>query len=292
MLDARYHLFYLIAIFLMLSFGILIGASYYGPVQVRQQRKAFDSLLSQTNTVVQERKEVQGRLDKDESALAALRPSIVRGKLAGKRIILVQTGDYADATEAANTALGDSGGIVVATVTLTSKWGMLLPRQRQALQSIAGNVDPVEQDKALLAALALALVSGGASGSVSASTIQGIQEQGLITVSGELTDPCSLFVIVGGSREDGVPTAIEGPLLEGFKAVPGPVTVVGCESYLVAASSIPTFQAAGISTVDCIDLPLGQIALPYALRGDVGDYGLKLTAHQQLPSTFGGSPVP
>ena len=168
----------------------------------------------------------------------------------------------------------------------------LLPRQRQALQSIAGSVDPVEQDKALSAALALALVTGGASASVSAATIQGIQEQGLITVSGELTDPCSLFVIVGGSREDGMPTAIEGPLLEGFKAVPGPVTVVGCESYLVAASSIPTFQAAGISTVDCIDLPLGQIALPYALRGDVGDYGLKLTAHQQLPSTFGGSPVP
>ena len=292
MLDARYHLFYLIAIFLMLSFGILIGASYYGPVQVRQQRKAFDSLLAQTNTVVQERKEVQGRLDKDEIALAALRPAVVRGKLAGKRIILVQTGDYADATEAANTALGDSGAVVMATVTLTSKWGNLGTRQREALQPVAGNEDPAAQDKALAAALVLALVNGTASGPVSSAAIQSIQEQGLITVSGELTEPCGFFVVVGGSREDGVPTAIEGPLLEGFKAVSGPVTVIGCESYSVAASSIPTFQAAGVSTVDCIDLPLGQIALPFALRGDFGDYGLKPTAHQQLPSVFEGSPVP
>lgn len=292
MLDARYHLFYLIAIFLMLSFGILIGASYYGPVQVRQQRKAFDSLLVQTNTVVQERKEVQARLDKDEAALAAIRPNIVRGKLQGKRIILVQTGDYADATEAANTALGDSGAVVVATVTLTSKWGTLGSRQREALQTIAGNMDPAGQDKELAAALVSALVSGTAAGPIPAAALQGIQEQGLITVSGELTDPCGFFVVIGGSREEGAPTTIEGPLLEGFNAISGPVTVVCCEPYTAAASSIPAFQAAGFSTVDCIDLPLGQIALPFALRGDTGDYGLKPTARRQLPSVFEGSPVP
>ena len=289
MLDARYHLFYLIAIFLMLSFGILIGASYYGPVQVRQQKKAFDSLLAQTNVVVQERKDAQGHLDKDESALAALRPALVRGKLAGKRVILVQTGDYADATEAANTTLSDAGATVEATVTLTAKWGNLGSPQRAALQTVAGSADPAAQDAALPAALASALVAGTASGQAPAAAIQALQEQGLIAVSGELSQPCTLFVVIGGSRDDSTPLSIEGPLLDGFKAAPGSVTVVGCEPYTAAASSIPTFQTAGIATVDCIDLPIGQIALPFALRGDAGDYGLKPTAHQQLPSAFGGS---
>ena len=292
MLDARYHLFYLIAIFLMLSFGILIGASYYGPVQVRQQKKAFDSLLAQTNLVVQERKETQARLDRDEAALTTLRPALVRGKLAGKRVILVQTGDYADATEAANTAVGDAGATVAATVTLTAKWGNLGAAQRDALQSLAGSTDPSAQDAALPAALASALAAGTASGPVPAGAIQAIQEQGLIAVSGDLSQPCTLFVVIGGSRDDSTPLSMEGPLLEGFKAAPGSVTVVGCESYTAVASSIPTYQTAGIATVDCIDLPLGQIALPFALRGDAGDYGLKPTARQQLPSAFGGSPGP
>ena len=292
MLDARYHLFYLIAIFLMLSFGILIGASYYGPVQVRQQRKAFDSLLGQTNLVVQERKEAQARLDKDEAALSTLRPKLIRGKLAGQRVILVQTGDYADATEAANTALEDAGAVVPATVTLTAKWATLSPRQRKALQSVAGSLDPAVQNTALPAALASALVRGTDASPVSAAALEAIQAQGLVIVSGELTQPCKLFVLVGGSRDDSTPALIEGPLLEGLKAAPGSVTVVGCEPYTASVSSIPAYQAAGISSVDCIDLPLGQIALPFALRGDTGDYGLKPTARLTLPAAFEGSPAP
>lgn len=292
MLDARYHLFYLIAIFLMLSFGILIGASYYGPVQVRQQKKAFDSLLAQTNLVVQERREAQSRLDKDEAAIATLRPALVRGKLVGRRVILVQTGDYAEATEAANTALGDAGAVVTASVTLTGKWGGIAPRQRDALKAVADNADPTAQDAALLAALAALLTAGTASGPLPAATLQSLEEAGLVTVSGDLSQPCTLFVLVGGSRDDLVSNAIEGPLLDGFKAAPGNNSVIGCEPYLAAASSIPTFQAAGISTIDCIDLPLGQLALPFALRGDKGDYGLKPTARQQLPSALGGTPAP
>jgi len=290
MLDARYHLFYLIAIFLMLSFGILIGASYYGPVQVRQQKRAFDSLLAQTNLVVQERNEAQTHLDKDEAALEALRPLLVHNKLTGRRVILVQTGDYAEATEAANTALGDAGAVIVATVTLTSKWGTLGPKQRQELQTIAPASDPSAQDSALLTALATALVAGTASSTTTAAAVQGLEDEGLATVSGELTLPCTLFVIIGGSRDEPPPTAIESPLLEAFKSVHGGATVVGCEPYTAAVSSVPAYQSAGIATVDCIDLPLGQLALPFALRGDTGDYGLKPTAHQQLPSALGGVP--
>jgi len=292
MLDARYHLFYLIAIFLMLSFGILIGASYYGPVQVRQQRKAFDSLLAQTNVVVQERKEAQAHLGKDEAALAVLRPALVRGKLTGKRVVLIQTGDYADATESATTALSDAGASVTATVTLSSKWGTLGPRQRLALRSLFGNNDPAAQDAALPGVLAAALVAGTASGPGPDTAIQTLQGQGLITVSGEVTSPCTLFVLVGGSRDDSTPVPLEAVLLDGFKAAPGTVTVVGCEPYQAAASSVPAYQAAGIASVDCIDQPLGQIALPFALRGDAGDYGLKPTARQVLPSAFGGALSP
>jgi len=291
MLDARYHLFYLITIILMLGFGMLIGGSYYGPIQVNQQKKVVRSLAAQTNKVVQERNEARDRMTKDESALSSLRPAMVRGKLAGRRVILMQTGDYPDAVQAANTAVSDAGAMVAATVVLTDKWGALLPKQREALSSVAAPTDAAGQDKALLTALATALTGGSGAGS---PALEALKEQGLITVSGELSQPCTLFVLVGGKGDD-TPNVLldgsllDGSLLDGFQAASADVTLVGCEPLGAAASSISAYQNAGIATVDCIDLPLGQLALPFALRGEKGDYGLKATAKQPLPDSLTGA---
>lgn len=298
MLDARYHLFYTIMIFLMLGFGILIGASYYGPVQVRQQQAVVRKLAEETNAVVQQRNEIKARLADDESALASLRPNLVRGKLAGKRVILVQTGDYADATQSATVALEEAGATVAGTVVLSRRWGTLTPKQRQTLSLLADPSDPAAQDKALLAALtsALALGTGAAPGalpgtnSANAAALAAFQSAGLLTVSGDFSVPCPLFVVVGGSA-DAANSSVEAGLLAGFGSLPG-VTVAGCEPFAAAASSMPAFQSAGIATVDCIDLPLGQIALPFALRGETGDYGLKPTAKQRLPDSLGGTSDP
>ena len=290
MLDARYHLFYSIAIFLMLGFGILIGASYYGPIQVRQQRNAVQKLAAETNAVVQDRNEIKERLADDEDALESLRPMLVRGKLAGKRVILIQTGDYADATTAANQALEDAGATIAATVVLSGRWETLMPKQRTALSSIAPESDPAAQNRALLAALASALASGTASSPAEAAVPAALQQAGLLTLSGDLSQPCTLFVLVGGSSGDAPDTSVDSGLLAGFRAAPS-VTVAGCEPSAAAASSVPTYQAAGIATVDCIDLPLGQIALPFALRGETGDYGVKPTAKQRLPESLGGTPA-
>jgi hypothetical protein len=292
MLDARYHIFYLIAIFLMLAFGILIGASYYGPIQVSQQKKVLLSLADQTNKVVQERNEARDRLAKDEAVLFSLRPALVRGKLAGKRVILIQTGDYPDAVQTANTAVSDAGATVAATIVLTDKWGALLPKQRAALAAIADPTDAASQDKALFAALATALATGGEGGAGGAATLETLKEQGLITVSGELSQPCTLFVLVGGKNDDAPGPSLDGQVLDGFKATSAPVTLVGCEPFAAVTSSIPAYQSAGIATVDCVDLPLGQIALPLALRGEKGDYGLKPTAKQPLPDSLTGASGP
>ena len=83
MLDVRYHIFYLGLMFLMLGFGILVGASIIGPAQVRQQAGAIANLRLTSTKVAQDRDLARGRFTKDEAALAALQPALVRGKLAG-----------------------------------------------------------------------------------------------------------------------------------------------------------------------------------------------------------------
>lgn len=292
MLDARYHLFYSIAIFLMLGFGILIGASYYGPVQVGQQRKVVQKLAAETNLVVQQRNQIQGRLDSDEAALAALRPLLVRGRLTGKHVVLVQTGDYADATQAATQSLEEAGATVSATAVLTGHWYAISARQRKSLTAAAG-ADPLTQNGALFAALASALAHGTTASPAAGTVLGALQRAGLLTLSGDLSQPCALFVVVGGGGSadilDSADSTLDKSLLGGFQALPSAVSVTGCEPSTAVTSSIPAYQAAGISTVDCIDLPLGQIALPFALHGEPGDFGIKPTAKKRLPDTLEGA---
>ena len=273
MLDIRYHLFYMTAIFLMLGVGILFGTLVYGPIQVHHQSQFFAALRDETNKVVLQRDEARDRLAKDEDVIDTLRPALVKGKLSGKRVILIQTGDYPDATQAANTALGDAGATVAATVVLTDKWQTLAA----APQSLA------------FTSLAALLSAGTDAAAANQTTLQSLQAQELMTVSGDLSKPCTLFVVIGGGHDENQADTLDAPLLSAVTTVAPNAVVAGCEPFTALVSSISVFQQAGIATIDCIDLPLGQLALPLALRGEKGDYGIKATARQQLPNSLKGA---
>ncbi len=277
MLDLRQHLFYFIAIFLMLGVGMLVGASFYGPAQVRQQQKSLSALRVQVDGAVQEGRLAKTLLAKHEAALDTLRPALVRGKLTGKRITLIQTGDYADAVQDAAAALRDAGATPAATVTLSDKWAALTPQART--------------DDLTRLASALAL---GTSDTGRAQDVQTLENAGLVVITGTLDTPCTAYVLVGGDRQDsGLDDATQAALITTLAAQlqgdAGPAAaIVGCEPYAADVSSVPAFQQAQVSTVDCIDRPIGQLALPFALRGgpDAGDYGLKATAQALLPPSL------
>ena len=292
MLDFRYHIFYLGLMFLMLGFGVFIGASLTGPALVRQQTGAIKTLRGEANQVVQERDQTRDRVQKDEEGLSALRPALVQGILKGKHVIVIQTGDYSDATEAASSALSDAGATVTATVVLPDKWESLSPGQRTTLaQAAGGGDDPAALRAAMMQSLAATLVHGTASGR-GAVVLPALQTQSLMTISGDIAAPCAFFVLVGGHADDGSGvdgsgldgSGLDAALLNGFAAQSPKVTLAGCEPFTAAVSSVPAFQAAGVSTVDCVDLPLGQIALPLVLQGNKGDFGLKATADRTLPA--------
>lgn len=266
--DIRYHFIYLIAVFLMLGIGLLVGASFIGPDQVKRQTVYIRDLKSQAERAVLERRASQDQLTKLDTTLGAVRPSLVRGKLAGRRVTLIQTGDYAEATQQAATALRDAGAVPAVTVVLGDKWQALTPDARAAN----------------LATLAGALAQG------THDAMQPLEDQGLITVTGELSAPGILFVLVGGGKDEAAPDApLNADLIAQLQARAGESAhIVGCEPFDAVRSVIPAFQAAQVPTIDCIDRPVGQLDLPFALRGgdDAVDYGLKPTARRQTPPSL------
>lgn len=275
MLDLRQHLFYFIAIFLMLGVGMLVGASFYGPAQVRQQQTSLAHLRVQVDGAVQEGRDAKALLAKNEAAVDSLRPALVHGILSGRRIVLVQTGDYADAVQEAATALRDAGATPAATVVLGSGWAALdTPARADALAGLTG------------------VLVGGAGSPTRAAALQTLEDRSLVVVTGSLDAPCSLFVLVGGRRQDSGTDDTPSSGLELAQVLQtgagAAARLVGCEDYGADTSSMPAFQQAGISTVDCIDRPLGKLALPFALLGGAneGDYGLKATARYQTPPSL------
>lgn len=270
--DIRYHFIYLIAVFLMLGIGLLVGASFIGPDQVKRQTASIRDLNALTTQVKQDLRASRDQLAKTESALETVRPGLVHEKLAGKHVTLIQTGDYAEATQQAASALRDAGALPAVTVVLGEKWQLLTPDVRAAD----------------LATLAGALTQGRP------EALQPLEDQSLVTVTGSLTAPGSLFVLVGGGKEDAAPEEpLDGELIAQLQAQSGDaVHLVGCESFDAVRSFIPVYQSAQIPTVDCIDRPLGQLDLPFALRGgeDAADYGLKPTARRQTPPSLEAQP--
>lgn len=301
MIDFRHHSLTIVAIFMMLGVGILIGERLALPAQIKQQTKTLAVLQEQVDGAVQDGREAKRRLAHIEHAIDVLRARVVPGKLAGKRVEIVVCGDYPQAAYAAATALTDAGATSAAQIDITDKLVEINPDERggllQSMTSTDQPADPTAQIPAdvnqtdLLRPLMAVLHTGTDASEDGASMIATLVNQRDISVSGDISQPCSLFVVIGGRNEDGIPPEslvadTESGIVAGLLDQGMDVSVVGCEPLDAVISSIPNYQKEQIPTVDCIDQPLGELDLPFALRGDKADYGLKSTAGRELPASL------
>ena len=299
MIDIRYHSVSLVAVFMMLGVGIIIGLNLATPAQ-KQQTKALKSLQQRVEGAVQDGQEAKRRLLHVEHAVDVLRGRVVPGKLAGKRVEIIICGDYPAAAHGAATAVTDAGATSVAQIDITDKLVQISPEDRlnlfvQTLQPPPAATTPPESvnQTELLQPLMRALQEGTQYSLLDASHLSTLENEGYLTITGDITQPCNLFIVIGGRNDDGIPSAesvadSESAIVDGLTHSGLDVSVVGCEPSDALVSSIPNFQKEQIATVDCIDQPLGQLDLPFALRGgvDKADYGLKGTASRELPTSL------
>jgi hypothetical protein len=294
MFGFRYHVVTLCALFIMLGIGIVIGSvSGLGPALSKQQSSTIQSLSKKLDNVLAESEQDHSLLQRHEDALAALVPQLIQGKLAGRRIALVRTGDYGDAVNAASEAIEAAGGTVTSATTFTNRLVLLDETQRQKIaadlkMSASGDAD--NELASVLHPLAAAFHVGTANRPDLQDDLNTLQDDGVIDMSGDYSTGVTDVVVVGGSTADSdadgdnVEAALVGELTAYGTGSSGMV-VVGCEPYDAGSSSMPTFAQAGIASVDCIDLPIGGLDLPFALAsGDVIAYGVKSTATRLVPA--------
>lgn len=306
MIDFRYHLVSIIAVFLALAVGLVVGATALAP-KTEAVLSKLQTDLSRTNaSLTKDRQALSNQVSADQIFGKAASPRLLTGLLTGqKAVLVVAPGGSGAVTTGVTAALHQAGAKVTGVVDLSTTFLDTGGQNEAALTSLAQSLaaqagvtlptrsaSPVagQQDAAkVLAAALLARHSGGPGTSARAAVLTALSQAGYVSVSGTSPlPPASLAVLVapgGPPPQSGaevlVATAAALRTAGDGTVMAGSVDSVGSGSVISAEDN-----AGQVTTVDNADTEIGQIMTAQALRllldGKApGQYGV---APQAAPS--------
>jgi hypothetical protein len=189
MINFRYHLVSLTAVFLALAVGILLGASVVNGGLVDGLRGQLGSVKDDVGRVDQQNQLLRKELDSWTEFSTKAGPGLLAGRLQGVPVLLLGVrGINADRLDELRSDLVSADARVQGTVWLTSK--MQLDRQEnvRALSDAfdLGTTDAEVVRRAVLARLATELVQGSAAPSPPTTTLS-VPNGGITTLPGVTT---------------------------------------------------------------------------------------------------------
>jgi Copper transport outer membrane protein, MctB len=299
-IDFRYHLVSIIAVFLALAVGLVVGATALsGPAETLLKRVQTE--LARTNaTLIKEKQALNQQVNADQAFGQANAQPVLRGVLAGQKVVLV-VAPGADATVASNvtSALGQAGATVTGQVDLSQNFLDTNGRTESVLSELAqrlhttANVtlpaNPASSAVAgqqaaatVLSAAILTKRNGAGAGKVLSaaavtSIFSGFNQGGFLHVSGPnggtSMTPATLAVLIVPA---GQPVASSASLAaaqvlpvvaQELKTAGDGTVMAGPISAIAPNSAISTENAAlQVSTVDYADTEIGAIMVAQALN--------------------------
>ncbi|AEF94928.1 hypothetical protein Desca_2089 [Desulfotomaculum nigrificans CO-1-SRB] len=291
-IDYRYHIASLVAVFIALGIGILIGSALLGNDAIAERQKQLaDRLEVQLEELRQKNEAVQAKansLEIDNNIQKQFEkqvlPPLVAGKLTGKRIAIVETNSYGFRDDLVNT-LSMSGATVQSVTTVLN--GFDLTGHKDRLIKELGL--KITDDKQIVSYLATETARGILTGEKQA-LLNTLAQADLIKLSGDYGVPIDAVIFIGGSQDKALvkTDVVDYPMIDYFLQQKLPV--FGVEETDVTYSYMKDYQKKRVSTVDNVETSPGQLALVMAIAGKPGHYGVKPTAKQLLPpfDTTGG----
>lgn len=278
--SARYHAASLIAVFLALAIGILIGAEFGGDALTNTRRDLERSLVGNLQDARSRADELSAELNRSNEFGERVYPVLTRDRLEGRRLAIVALGGLpSDLTGDVEDALGPTGaklvgvGVVREPVDLNGLAGTLAQTRFADLRT---NPDALTE---LGTGLGRQLVLGG--------TLPEVVRGQLFSRASGSFGALDGVIVVRDQPEDMGPVQrsranqLESALMSGITATRIPA--VGIEATTTEPSSISFFQSSDLSSVDNVDSTAGQLAFVFAMLGAEGSFGIKGSADRLLP---------
>jgi hypothetical protein len=278
--SARYHTTSLIAVFIALAIGILIGAEFGGDALNSTRKDLEHSLVGNLQDARSRADELGGELGRSNEFAERVYPVLTRDRLAGRRIALIALGDLpGEITDDVKAALAPTGarlvgvGVVREPVDVN---GLAEDLAKTRFADLQSNPDSLGE---LGAGLGRQLVTGG-------TLLEVVRGDLFSRASGSFGALDGVIVVRDqpeemGAVQDSKADEFEEALMDGITATRTPA--VGVETSDAESSSVSFFQSNDLASVDAVDLAAGQVALVFALLGADGSFGIKGSADQLLP---------
>ncbi|HEU5027298.1 MAG TPA: copper transporter [Spirillospora sp.] len=309
MIDFRYHLVSIVAIFLALALGIVLGSTTLSNSVGDTLRKQASSAAKSAQEARVAQRRLQTQVKGEEQFGQVLSPQIVADRLKGQSVVMIETpGAGNDSIDQVSELAKDAGAAVTGRVTIQKK--LLDDDQQSTLDELATQLksDGVEfpsgassYDKAG-AVLANALLTRdptktGREDAAGGAVLSGFKQAGYITTSGKPGQHATLAVMVApanpyaydGGDQDNKALISLAAALDGAgrgTVVGGPVTSAQEGGLIAALRDSDTGDS--VSAVDMVDTSSGQVvtilALQNELNGKSGQYGTGAGASGYLPS--------
>ena len=287
LIDLRHHIITIVSIFLALAVGMVVGSSYLTGTSIEGHVSA---LLNKEFTKLRADNEMkQATIDGLTQQVAkqtefdrGIAPILVKGRLINRRIAIIQTGDYSEATQSSKAILEMAGAEVSSITTIESpKWASIEDASG-ILKSISGEMNANDPVGRILETLAYDVVSGS-----NGHALDVLEDDGLLSKAGQYDKHVSGVVFVGGSKGKDISMVqkIDYGLIDKFKTFTG-VTVVGVEPGYAETSYISAYHGKDLSTVNNVDEPMGQVGLVFAIGGETGSFGTKEYSDKVVPETL------
>jgi Copper transport outer membrane protein, MctB len=269
-ISLRHHVLSLVAVFLMLLVGLLVGVGLSSQpeltARIRDLTQEFQKLMGEIGVLERD------AATQERFAEAAV-PKLVDRRLDGRTLPMVVTANPPNNRVAndVRAALETAGGIVPYRLTVR---GDVLDR---AGALFGRELPPDELCRKAGNRIAAAMVAGDADG------LRALDRDRLVHLAGRPTgQPVSGIIVLGGTAPGAPPAGcdLQRPLIEALLAE-GATAIVGCEP----RSTVPqadAFRDLDISTVDNVDLVRGRVSLVLALAGKPGRYGDGPSAEQEF----------
>ncbi|MEV4639346.1 copper transporter [Actinoplanes sp. NPDC049548] len=306
MINFRYHVVSLAAVFLALALGLVVGtAALNGPVADRLEAQ-ISALGKDNSNKRNEIEQYREELDRGQDFAVGIAPELLGGKLAGRKLavlVLPNTSDYADRLIEMLTV---ADATVTAKITVNDKFfdpnidfellGLAEKAKQPTIQldGLPQNSNGVETAGAQLA---LALLQRAGTSQASAGDVTAVltayAKQGYLAVDDKATGGADGTVIISGSPPVDKDAAKKNQsavtLAEQFKSRPLVIagTGVGDGNLISAVRGDPSLVQA-ISTVDNASTADGQVAtaltcIERLVHNKVGQYGLNPGAAGLVP---------
>jgi hypothetical protein len=267
MLDMRYHVISLVAVFLALGIGILLGTTIVERGLVAEQKAQIKSLRETFEEIKTKNTELNDELDAYRRYASESRAFMVAGRLVDRSIAVIAAKDPDDkGLNSIYDGVAAAGGTIPVTITISGS-------DAYKDQTVIANLNTlfgVQADEQALRERVFAEVVNQLKTAGNLGILTTLEQLDVIQLRGVLQGPVSQAMLLGGI-EDKALNKTDVPLIKAFTSAGFPLMGVGSEQ--TPDSVLVTYSKNGISTVDHVETTPGQVAMVMVLQGASGNYG-------------------